>query len=363
MDQAVMTFASSAARGSAIGTATEGMVTWLNDQNALQVYDGTAWNGLAASGGNAIINGAFEINQRNFTSSTSSGYGFDRWDMQLSGATGTYSAQTFTLGAAPVAGYESRNFARLAVTTGNDQCRLLTKIESVRSFAGQTVTLSFWAKGTNPTTAGNLKAQFLQYFGTGGGASGEVTVTAQTFVLTANWTRYALTFAMPSISGKTIGTSGNDSVEIHFGQASDTSTDAWTLDIWGVQLEAGPTANAFRRNANSLQGELAACQRYYVRYSDINGVIGGGFSFNSTTGYIIVQPPVAMRAVPTSLEFTALVLSNGTTYTSGVTALTLSSSGRLATRVTATTAAVQTTNQPTHLFVDTSGFLGINAEL
>ena len=42
-DQAVMTFAGTAARGSAIGTATEGMVTYLSDTDLVQVYDGSAW--------------------------------------------------------------------------------------------------------------------------------------------------------------------------------------------------------------------------------------------------------------------------------------------------------------------------------
>jgi hypothetical protein len=41
MDQTVMTFAGTAARGSAIGTATEGMVTYLNDIDALSVFNGT----------------------------------------------------------------------------------------------------------------------------------------------------------------------------------------------------------------------------------------------------------------------------------------------------------------------------------
>lgn len=42
-DQAVMTFAGTAARGSAIGTATEGMVSYLADTDLVQVYDGSAW--------------------------------------------------------------------------------------------------------------------------------------------------------------------------------------------------------------------------------------------------------------------------------------------------------------------------------
>ena len=42
-DQSVMRFASSSARSTAIPSPTEGMVTWLDDTNALQVYDGSAW--------------------------------------------------------------------------------------------------------------------------------------------------------------------------------------------------------------------------------------------------------------------------------------------------------------------------------
>lgn len=48
-DQSVMRFASSAARSTAIPSPTEGMVSWLDDVNALQVYDGSAW--VAVIGG------------------------------------------------------------------------------------------------------------------------------------------------------------------------------------------------------------------------------------------------------------------------------------------------------------------------
>jgi hypothetical protein len=48
MDQTVMNFAGTAARGSAIGTAVaEGMVSYLADTNDVQVYDGADWNDLA----------------------------------------------------------------------------------------------------------------------------------------------------------------------------------------------------------------------------------------------------------------------------------------------------------------------------
>jgi hypothetical protein len=43
MDQTVMSFAGTAARGSAIGTATEGMMTYLNDTDQIEVWSGSAW--------------------------------------------------------------------------------------------------------------------------------------------------------------------------------------------------------------------------------------------------------------------------------------------------------------------------------
>jgi hypothetical protein len=46
MDQAVMVFTDSTARGGAILTPTEGMLTYLTATNQFQQYNGTAWVGL-----------------------------------------------------------------------------------------------------------------------------------------------------------------------------------------------------------------------------------------------------------------------------------------------------------------------------
>jgi hypothetical protein len=324
MDQTVMTFAGTAARGSAIGTATEGMVTWLNDENALQVYDGTAWNGLAASGGNAIINGAFEINQRSFSSSTASGFGFDRWLLGVVGdGTTTYSSQAFTLGSAPIAGYEAANHARI-VTSGQTLTGSLSlldqKIEGVRNFAGQTVTLSFFAKAGSGTP--EIALEIGQNFGSGG--SSFVPTLAGQVTLNTSWQRYSVTVQVPSIAGKTIGSGDFLHARFWFSAGSDFNarTDSLgiqsnTFDIWGVQLEAGPTANVFRRNANSIQGELAACQRYFfVLTPPTTGYtkLASGYVQNA----LIVQAcgpvshPVTMRAAPTvTFTFTS---NNITSY-------------------------------------------------
>jgi hypothetical protein len=49
MDQSVMVFASSAARSSAVPTPSAGMVSYLSDTSALQVY-GTAWADISSPG-------------------------------------------------------------------------------------------------------------------------------------------------------------------------------------------------------------------------------------------------------------------------------------------------------------------------
>ena len=261
---------------------------------------------LYPAGRNKIINGDFSVNQRAFTS-TVSAHGFDRWAIATSGATATYSAQTFTLGTAPVAGYEGKNFARLATTVGNDLCRLEQKIESVRTFAGETVIVSFWAKGTNPATAGNLAITLNQFFGTGGSPSSQNLLTQQTYVLTANWTRYSFTFAVPSIAGKTLGTNNDDHLALWIGQGTSVSADAWTLDLWGVQVEAastGSTASPFQTASGSIAGELALCQRYYYRISPAASGrnFGLGQAFLSTNAIGIIPYPVTMRISPTALE-------------------------------------------------------------
>jgi hypothetical protein len=338
MDQSVMTFAGTAARGSAITTPVEGMVTYLEDTDGLELWNGTAWTGVGGGGAtNAIINGAFEINQRGLTSSTAGGYGFDRWNTARTGGTTTVSSEAFTLGAAPLAGLESKNFLR-TVTSGQsasgDFCILEQPIEGVRSFAGQTVTVSFYAKAASGTPKIGVEA--YQFFGDGGSPSSIVSTAATAPVISTSWARYSVTIAVPSISGKTIGTTGNDSLRltIWFSGGSDFNTRSGsvgiqnnTFDLWGVQLEAGSVATPFRRNANSLQGELAACQRYYQRKTGtaLFSLFGFGFA-NSTTNALIQFPlPVEMRVAPTSIDSSTLRITD-LASASAVTSVTLSAS-------------------------------------
>lgn len=330
--------------------------------------DASLWNsGFGQAGKNKIINADFAINQRAFTSTTTDQtYGFDRWQLALSGGTGTYSAQTFTPGAAPVAGYESKNFARLAVTVGNDLARLQQKIEDVRTFADQTITTSFWAKGTNPTTAGNLTVRFDQNFGSGGSPSTLVSTAQQTFVLTANWTRYSLTFSIPSISGKTIGTNNDSNLLLLIGQGSSISTDAWTLDLWGVQVEYGSYATPFQTATGTIQGELAACQRYYYRNTATSNYGWFGFGSGSSTLNVVGMIPfaVTMRIAPTAVDYSTLRV-NDTSTAFTVTSVTIDQTSQNMAAVTFTTAGTLTVYRPYSISANnsTSAYVGFSSEI
>ena len=96
---------------------------------------------------NRIINGNFDIWQRG-TSFTDSEYGADRWLHERVGTTQSATRQAFTLGQTDVPG-EPTYFCRTVVSSvagAGNFCVLTQYIENVRTFAGQQVTVSFWAK-------------------------------------------------------------------------------------------------------------------------------------------------------------------------------------------------------------------------
>jgi hypothetical protein len=368
MDQSVMTFADSAARGSAIGTATEGMVTYLEDTDGLELWNGTAWTGVGGGGAtNAIINGAFEIWQRGTSFSTTEDLGqnffADRFLVQRdgTGSTATVSQQTFTPGTAPVAGYEGQFFARFNQTVAGSGATISNFrqfIEDVRSFAGQTITVSFFAKADSARTLRGISV--AQAFGSGG--STQVAQVGSDIEITTSWARYSQTFTLDSVSGKTIGAGSALGITIRL-----PLNVVQTIDIWGVQVEAGSTATDFRRNANSLQGELAACQRYYFQMNPglPEGPVGVGFGRSTTVADILVNFPVEMRVAPTSLSFSNMALGRPGVFIQDATNITFFVPSRSVAGLTVTSSGL-TSGTPYYLSGRSTGspqFIGFSAEL
>ena len=288
------------------------------------VADSSTATGLSyqanwAAGKNKLINADMAINQRNFSSGTAATFVVDRWQSQGSGGTVTRSVQSFTPGTAPVAGYEAANFLRTITASqsaNGDYAGWLQSIEDVRTFANQTITVSFWAKASTGTPKVGITSE--QNFGSGGSAA---TYTSNaTTTISTSWARYSVTLTIPSISGKTIGTSSFNAIWLFSSCGSTISALGYpaiglqntTIDIWGVQAEAGSVATAFQTATGTIQGELAACQRYYYRLSAATGqtnfYIGAGtVNASGNNAYIYTKYPTTMRVVPT---FTFLSAGN-----------------------------------------------------
>ena len=273
-----------------------------------------------AAGKNKIINGDFYINQRNFTSNTATGsFNFDRWKQIQSGGTFTLTPQTFTPGAAPVAGYEGKTFLQgitASQSAAGDYAVFSQTIEDVRNFAGQTITVSFWAKAATGTP--KIGIEIGQNFGSGGSAS--VFTAGGAVTLSTSFARYSVTIAVPSISGKTVSAANDTMLELFMwvsagstfaSRASSIGIQNATISIWGIQVEAGSVATAFQTATGTLQGELAACQRYYqVIGGTINQPIYNAYNLANEFIQLPQNFPVQMRVTPTATKTGTWTVAN-----------------------------------------------------
>jgi hypothetical protein len=332
---------------------------------------GLRYTSLFGANKNKILNGDYNINQRNFTSSTDGSYGFDRWFIDANAGPNTYSSQTFTPGAAPVAGYEGKNFAQVVTTgqSGGAYCRLVQRIEDVRNFAGQTITISFWIKASSGTPT--ISADALQVFGSGGSSTVELRATGQ--VISTSWARYSFNITLGNLSGKTIGTNSYLQIGVLL-SSSAVAHNNNTFQIWGVQAEAGSVATPFQTATGTLQGELAACQRYYWRNTPGTnyGTYGVGVAGSTTVAYIPIFLPVPMRITPTSIDVPTsasnLQLTNWGTTSWTPSAISIDASGSTFNTITvqATTTGLVTGQAVTirnNNGSTSSYFIGASAEL
>ena len=162
-----------------MSTIAVNAITDANDGNTTTI-NGVTPNSANVIGKNRIINGNFDFWQRGTTASysvTSSKYLADRWLMRTTAtADVTISQQSFTVGQTDVPN-NPKYFYRWDITshtTGSG--RLEQRIEDVSTFAGNTCTLSFWAKCNSSQT---MSTAYQQIFGTGGSTA--VTTSGSSF--------------------------------------------------------------------------------------------------------------------------------------------------------------------------------------
>ena len=205
---------------------------------------------------NLIINGNFDIWQRGTSISLSgSAYTADRFS--VGAASGSFARQSFTLGQTEVPN-EPSYYGRWTISSNSQNYEVHQRIEDVRTLAGQTATLSFYAR--RPSGSTTINARIVQYFGTGGSPSSTVVTSLGTVALTTDWQKFTFTVDVPSISGKTLGTDNNHSLWVGV-QITDTNTG--TIDFSQVQFEKGTEATPFEHRPYDM--ELARCHRYYYK--------------------------------------------------------------------------------------------------
>ena len=323
---------------------------------------------------NAMINGACEVAQRGTSAVTLTAANFvypvDR--MFAGRSSGTTGATAQQISSTTLTGFNNAiRLQRTAANTSTNDLYIGQSMESLNSipFAGQTVTLSFYARaGANYSSSGSALAVRL-YSGTGTNQSGlgsAFTGTASPIsasqVITTSWVRYSFTAAVASTATQL--------QFLAFYTPVGTAGAADYVDVTGIQLEVGSQVSPFTRSGGTIQGELAACQRYYWRNTGgentTHFTAAMGASSTTEVDHAVIFP-VTMRVRPTSLDTSTLSTYDGVnTYNGGTYALvTGRSSTYLGTvRYTHGSAAL-TQYRPYQIAAasDPNAYIGFSAEL
>lgn len=288
---------------------------------------------------NKLINGNFDFWQRG-TSLSGPGYLADRWGIDAAGAPAlTQSRQPFALGASAL-GAPAKYYANINITSSGDAAAGVVlfrqRIEGVDALRGQ-VMVSFWASADAGKSIG---VNVAQVFGTGGSPSATVYAGAQKITPGTSFVKQSLIFTLPSTAGKTLGTNGDDFIEVEFYLTAGTNysssvsggvgAQTGNFNLAQVQIEAGAVATPFEMRPPQV--ELALCQRYYQFWSSV--MIGGAGGVNGNGYFGEVYLPTAMRVSPT-------VAYSNVTYLNG-SGIATNSANSQHVRVSFTTSATQT---------------------
>ena len=425
--QGVLVFASAAARDAAITSPQEGQCCYLKDTDAVLTYSGAAWVGfddsnaiqntivdakgdiVAASGSdtparlavgnngetlvadssattglrysatpsasNPILNSSMQIWQRGTSISATANtqpYTADRWQVQTQvGQACTISQQaTNDTTNLPFVQYCAR-VQRNSGQTGTGALQFFQSMENLNTtaFIGKTITYSFYARaGTNYSAASNA-FNAVVYSGTGtdqniyGAITGAASITSTTVTLTTTWQRFTVTVAVPTTVK-----------QLFFGFNGSLTGTASTNDYYevtGVQVDIGSVALPFRTYAATLQGELAACQRYYFLTGKENtySVFGHGIAYSTTQAYVSIIFPVTMRTAPTTLDYSTVAgqgsPGGSTTAATSLTINTANTSTKIASLTITVGSGLWTNAYPATILSNnsTSGYVELSAEL
>lgn len=285
-------------------SATDGQVLTRDAASAGKVKWANAAGGFWK---NPILNSNFSVWQRGTSgagaTSATTGFMADRWQAYrgayASGLTVSRQTTSDTTNL-PIIQYCARVQRDSGNTNATDAIYYLQTFETSNSirYAGQTVAISFYArKGANFSSASSsINLNVITGTGTDQsvltGFTGQAVAITGSATLTTTWQRFTVTGSIGS-------TATQIALRFDFG-AVGTAGAADYFEITGVQLEIGSSATAYYPNGNTYQAELAACQRYCIKYGGTNYYpYGTGFYTATTNARIYVHLPVQMRGTIT----------------------------------------------------------------
>jgi hypothetical protein len=322
---------------------------------------------------NGVINGGFDIAQRGTSVSigaSANGYTLDRWFYGTGAGQASTITQQATGDTTNLPNIQSCvRVQRNSGQTGAGATGFDTSLETRNAipYAGKTVTISFYArKGANYSPSSSLLNVNLTS-GTGTdqnisfGYTGSSTLIDQNATLTTTWQRFAWTGTVPATATE---------LGVRFiATWSGTAGAADYYEVTGVQLDLGTyvaaTVPTFRRAGGTIQGELAACQRYYYRSSGQLVAFGNtGYFYATTAGVGFVDLPVSMRVAPTAIDFSNVICIDYTNADVTTSALAVGT-GTPKMGIVLTTNSGATTGRSFYLRGTGTGspFLGFSAEL
>jgi hypothetical protein len=380
--QGVLVFASAAARDAAITSPQEGQMAYLKSDDAIYKYNGTSWvnidTSVAASvNKNYLINGGFAISQRG-TSFTSTGsannddsYTLDRFYILSDGNDIIDVTQDTTT--VPTNG----EFAiALDVETVNKKFGIATIIENkdVIGLVGNTVTFSFKAKVSATTKLDNVKAAIVAWSGTADTVTSDIISawgaegtnptlianatyenTPANLSVTTSYATYSITAAVDTASTQNL-------ILFIWSDVTDTTLGDF-LFIAESKLEVGSSATAFVYAGGTIQGELAACQRYYWRSTGFDGArYSTGFYESSTNFIAYLKPAVTMRVNATALDYAGLRTYDSSGFIA-ISAVTLAGTVQDAACVNCTVSSATTHRPGLLLGNNATSYVGLSAEL
>jgi hypothetical protein len=328
--QGVLVFADATARDAAITSPQEGQMAYLKSDDGIYKYTGASWTNIDTTGTSAVnknylINGGFAIAQRgtSFTASNNNddAYTLDRWYI-LSDTNDVIDVTQDTT-TVPTNG----QFAiALDVETVNKKFGIATIIENkdVIGLVGNTVTFSFKAKVSSTTKLDNVKAAIVAWSGTADTVTSDIVsawnVEGTNPTLIANATyenspvnlNLTTSYATYSVSAAVDTASTKNIILFIWSDVTDTTLGDF-LYIAESKLELGSTATAFEYAGGTLQGELAACMRYYLKDGKV--VVQDGYAQNATNVLGKYYHSVSMRITPTITQTGAASFSSNTSAT------------------------------------------------